>query len=99
MSPAMKPFEIFRTGRHTSSQGADLTFSDTDVAAIASGYDVALHHAPMVVGHPKQDDPAYGWINGLTLKGDRLVAQPADIDPAFAELVRDKKFRKVSAAF
>ncbi len=33
----MKPFEIFRTGNHTSSQGANLTFSDDDLTAIAAG--------------------------------------------------------------
>ena len=95
----MKPFEIFRTGRHTSSKGATLSFSDADLSAIAAGYDTALHHAPIVVGHPKQDAPAYGWIDGLSVSGDRLVARPADIDTAFADLLHEKKFRKVSAAF
>lgn len=95
----MKPFEIFRTGSHTSSQGNALTFSDADLAGIAAGYNPALHHAPIVVGHPKQDAPAYGWVDGLAVKGDRLVAKPADLDAAFSDLVREKKFRKVSAAF
>jgi len=95
----MKPFEIFRTGHHTSSQGASLSFSDSDLSAIAAGYDTGLHHAPIVVGHPKQDAPAYGWVDGIEVVGDRLVAKPAKVDAAFTELVRDGKFRKVSAAF
>lgn len=95
----MKPFEIFRTGRHTSSQGATLSFSDADLSAIAAAYDTNLHHAPIVVGHPKQDAPAYGWVDAIEVVGDRLVAKPANIDTAFSELVRDRKFRKVSAAF
>lgn len=95
----MKPFEIFRTGTHTSSQGAELTFSADDLTAIAAAYDAGVHHAPIVVGHPKQDLPAYGWIDALAVKGDRLVATPADVDASFSDLVRGKKFRKVSAAF
>ncbi len=95
----MKPFEIFKAGTHTSSQGESLAFSDDDLAAIASGYDASLHHAPMVVGHPKQDAPAYGWVDGIAVKDGRLVATPADLDTEFSELVKQGKFRKVSAAF
>lgn len=95
----MKPIEIFRSGTHTSSKGSAFTFSDADLAAIVAGYDPKLHHAPIVVGHPKQDAPAYGWVDGLAIKGDRLVALPADLDAAFSDLVKGKKFRKVSAAF
>lgn len=95
----MKPIEIFRSGTHTSSKGSAFTFSDADLAAIVAGYDPKLHHAPIVVGHPKQDAPAYGWVDGLAIKGDRLVALPADLDAAFSDLVKEKKFRKVSAAF
>jgi hypothetical protein len=95
----MKPFEIFKTGNHTSAQGETLSFSDDDLAVIASGYDATLHHAPMVVGHPKQDAPAYGWVDGIAVKDGRLVATPADLDTEFSELVKQGKFRKVSAAF
>ncbi len=95
----MKPFEIFKTGNHTSSQGEALAFSDADLSSIAENYDPAVHHAPIVVGHPKQDAPAYGWIDKLKIASGRLVAVPANLDTAFSELVRDGKFRKVSAAF
>lgn len=96
--PSMKPFEIFRSGNHTSSQGKALTFSEADLAAIASSYDPANHQAPIVVGHPKTNMPAFGWIKGLSVKGDRLVAEPDRLDPAFAEMVKGGKFLKVSAA-
>jgi hypothetical protein len=95
----MKPFEIFRTGTHTSSSGQTLAFAGADLEAIASGYDKSVHHAPIVVGHPKQDNPAYGWIEKLAIVNGRLLATAADVDPAFAELVKTKKFSKVSAAF
>lgn len=95
----MKPFEIFRPGTHVAMSGQSIAFADADLAAVAAGYDKALHHAPIVVGHPKQDAPAYGWVDALTVKDGRLVAKPAEIDTAFAELVREGKFKKVSASF
>lgn len=95
----MKPFEIFRTGNHTSSQGANLTFSDDDLAAIAAGYDPELSEAPIVVGHPKEDAPAYGWVKSLKVHDGRLVAEVAQVEPTFSEMVKGGRFKKRSAAF
>lgn len=97
--PGMKPFEIFRTGNHTSSQGATLAFAEMDLAVIAKGYDPSLHQAPIVVGHPKQDGPAYGWVKSLAVSGDRLVCVPEQVNPEFADLVKAGSYKKVSAAF
>lgn len=91
--------EIFRTGRHVAMSGEALAFADTDLAAIAAGYDPAKHEAPIVVGHPAHDAPAYGWISGVSADGGRLAATPSQVDPAFAELVKAGRFKKVSAAF
>lgn len=93
----MKPFEIFRTGTHTTAKGQTLTFAETDVADIAASYDPALHEAPIVVGHPKQDGPAYGWVKSLSVKDGRIVAEPDRLDAAFSEMVRGGRFSKVSA--
>ncbi len=95
---SMKPFEIFRTGRLTSSKGDEITFSAADMADVVSSYDPALHQAPLVVGHPKTNAPAFGWVKGLAVKGDRLVAEPERLDPTFSEMVKDGKFPKVSVA-
>ncbi|SIR42762.1 hypothetical protein SAMN05880590_1315 [Rhizobium sp. RU35A] len=95
----MKPFEIFRSGTHTDSRGRPFAFSDDDLAAIASSYDPALSHAPIVVGHPKQDDPAYGWVKSVAFRDGRLVVEPEDLESQFADLVRTGRFRQRSAAF
>ncbi|RJF94811.1 peptidase [Oleomonas cavernae] len=95
----MKPFQIFRAGTHTSNEGVTLEYAEGDLAVIADAYDPANHQAPICVGHPKTDAPAYGWIGGLAVDGDRLVATPTDIDPAFADLVKAKRFKTISAAF
>jgi hypothetical protein len=105
MVPAMpeqddfQPIEIFRAGTHTPMAGASISFAAEDLAAIAGSYDPALHHAPVVVGHPRTDAPAFGWIDGLSVEGDRLVARATRVDPGFVELVRAGRYAKVSASF
>lgn len=99
MPDAPKPIEIFAAGTHTSNGGATLTFSEDDLAATASAYDPALHEAPIVVGHPRHDGPAYGWVKSLSASNGRLTAVPHQVNPEFAELVRMGAFKKVSAAF
>lgn len=95
----MQPIEIFATGSHRSMNGLTLSFGDSDLAAVADNYDPSLHHAPIVVGHPTLDAPAYGWVDALAVRDGRLVATPADVDPAFADLVKVKRYAKVSASF
>lgn len=88
--------QVFRAGRHVDMAGRAVTFSDADVAALAESYDPALHEAPIVVGHPEVDAPAYGWVRALRLDGAILLAEPHQVDPAFAELVRAGRFKRVS---
>lgn len=91
--------EIFRAGRHTAMSGKTLSFSAADLAASAAAYDPAVHEAPIVVGHPATDGPAYGWVERLAVDQDRLQATPRQVDPAFAELVVAGRFKYVSASF
>lgn len=95
----MKSFEIFKAGRHTAMNGQTLEFGEGDVAASAGAYDPSIHEAPIVVGHPKSDDPAFGWIGGLSADGNRLVASPRQVNADFAEMVDRGTYKKVSASF
>jgi len=91
--------QIFRAGRHRAMSGVEIEFSADDLAASAAAYDPALHEAPLVVGHPTLDAPAYGWVGALSARDGSLEASPRQVDQAFAELVRGGKFKKVSPAF
>ena len=79
--------------------GAVLNFSEADLIASAAAYDPQLHEAPIVVGHPKHDAPAYGWVKTLSAQDGALFAEPEQIDPAFSELVTAGRFKKISASF
>jgi hypothetical protein len=94
----VKGLQIFRAGRHTASDGRVLDFTDAQLKDCAAAYDPALHEAPLVIGHPKGDAPAYGWVKQLAF-GETLDAVPHQVDAQFAELVNEGKFKKVSASF
>ena len=87
---------IFRAGTHTTAQGRKVKFTGGEVAEIASSYSPQKFHAPIVVGHPRLNDPAYGWVHSLSSSGIDLYADPEDVDPAFAQMMRDGRFRKIS---
>lgn len=92
--------EIFRPGRHIDDQGVAREFTAADLKAIAAGYDPALHEAPLTVGHPAHDRPAYGWVGAVQVMPDgRLAITPRDVEPQFAEMVAARRFPKRSAAF
>ncbi len=100
MTPTMpKPIQIFRPGRHQAMTGQSLEFSDSDIEATASAYDPALHEAPLVIGHPRHNAPAYGWVSALSVAGGALQAAPYQVDPAFAEMIREGRYKKISASF
>lgn len=91
--------EIFRAGRHTAMGGESVSFTEANLDEVVQSYDPARHEAPIVIGHPRADAPAYGWVRGLTRKGAALEASVDQVDPAFSELVRSGRFKKVSASF
>ncbi len=99
LAEGRKRIEIFKAGRHTDMNGRTIDFSAGDLIAAAAAYDPALHEAPVVVGHPHTDDPAYGWVAGLSSPDGNLFADLAEVDADFAEMVRAGRFKKISASF
>lgn len=94
-----KTLHIFKPGRQTAMNGLTLEFSESDLAASAAAYDPAKHEALIVIGHPKHDAPAYGWVKSLVTANDGLQAEPHQVDAAFAELVEAGRYKKISASF
>ena len=95
----MKPLHIFRAGRHTASCGATLTFDEHALQRAVDAYDPAVHEAPIVAGHPKDNSPAFGWIRGLSFADGHLHAEPHQVNPDFEQLVKAGSYKKISASF
>lgn len=89
-------FEIFKVGTHTSDMGITKDYSLDDLNFIAHSYDPKTHEAPIVVGHPKHDSPAMGWIDSIKVVGDRLFASAKQIIPEFVTAVKQGLFKKRS---
>lgn len=95
----MEPIHFFRAGKHTATNGTQVAFSEAQLAGIAAAYDPKRHEAPIVVGHPKNDAPAYGWVEKIIARPDGLYAVPRQVSPEFADLVRQGAYKKVSGSF
>lgn len=95
----MNPIEIFRAGVHTSMEGEKQTITREMLQACANAYDPTKHEAPLVIGHPATDAPAYGWVKALRVEGDSLIAEPGELELSFADAVKEGRYKKISAAF
>ncbi|TXH98140.1 MAG: peptidase [Rheinheimera sp.] len=98
-SPEPKLLEIFRTGQQTDVTGRTWNFTEADMQAAVAAYDPTLFAAPLVVGHPTLNDPAYGWVNKLDIKDGLITAEPKDVEAQFAALVNEGRFPKMSASW
>jgi len=84
--------EIFAAGTHVDSAGNRRTWTTGDLDAIVANHS-ATTPAPIVIGHPTNDAPAYGWTGGgLSRVADRLYARFTDVEPTFAQLVEAKRY-------
>jgi hypothetical protein len=91
-----KWIEVFRTGSHTDMNGNVREWSEEDLDQIVEKYNTGEHEAPLVIGHPEINAPAYGWVKQLRRSGEILEALTDNVDPAFEEAVRSGKFKKRS---
>ncbi|OOF49983.1 peptidase [Rodentibacter genomosp. 1] len=95
----MKLIEIFKTGKRPDASGQMIEIKLQDLIQAVTAYNPELHEAPAVIGHPKDNAPAYAWVKRLNVEGDTLKAELTQIDPNFAEMVEAGRFKKVSASF
>lgn len=92
--------EVFKAGTHTDASGStrDWTTDDIDlmVALYNNQSEDSKHEAPVVIGHPEDDSPAYGWVEELKRDGDVLLAKLKDLAPEFVEWVQKGLYKKRS---
>ena len=92
-------FEIFKTGTHTSDKDVTKDYTLDDLNFIASSYNPEEDEAPIVIGHPIDNSPAYGWISSLEVTEDgKLVADAPDdkIQPDFFTALKSGTYKKRS---
>jgi len=92
-------FEIFKTGTHTSDKGIQKEYSLDDLNFIAQSYNPTEDEAPIVIGHPIDNSPAYGWVSSLEVTEDgKLVADAHDekLHPDFLSAIQEGRYKKRS---
>jgi hypothetical protein len=94
--------EVFRTGEQTDANGNTKNWTETDLDMIVAKYNNqnpdGRHDAPVVIGHPVNNSPAYAWVQELKRAGNTLFAKFTQIEPQFEDLIKEGRFKKVSIA-
>ena len=83
--------EIFEAGEYPQGK-----YTEKDLDEVVSTYDPSFHEAPAVIGHPKTTAPAYAWVKELKREGTKLLAWFRQVNPEFAEWVRQGLWKKRS---
>ncbi len=94
-----KWIEIFRTGEHADSAGNEFDIDAAFIERVVANFKPEIHEPPAVIGHPKTNTPAYGWVCGLRRNNDLLEALFCNNEAAFEEMVQAGRFKKRSPAF
>ena len=94
--------EIFRGGKQVDSAGNEHD-GDQLVDQAVSSFKASEHEPPLVIGHPAENGPAYGWVKELRAELQNgakiLLAKFGEVVPEFEELVRAGRYKKRSASF
>ncbi|MDR7537437.1 MAG: hypothetical protein QN183_13860 [Armatimonadota bacterium] len=89
----IRDWVVFRAGTWNGD-----TYTVDDLRAMADAFTRVGFTPPLKLGHV--DDPgapAVGWVVGLRVDGDRLLADVADVDPQVCQALREHKYGPASA--
>ena len=90
-------FDVFRCGTHLDHSGKWRTFSEADIDKAIANYQ--SDSAPIVVGHPTLNAPAFGWIQQFRRQGPTLQARCSRVADEFADLVKRGLYKNRSISF
>jgi len=81
--------DAFKSGKHTDSAGNTREWTPEDLQKIATTYNETKDRkAPVVLGHPTSDAPAYGWVDSVRVVGDKLQAKLTELNDGFVEALK-----------
>ncbi len=87
--------EIFRAGDY----GDKGVWTREDLDKAIANFSAGEWTPPAVFGHPKEDDPAQGWVAALRRAGDTLLARFTQVSDELESSVKNGRFPNRSAAF
>ena len=91
--------EVFKAGAQTDSKGRKKTYSREYIdQRIIGTFDSKRRRVPSVIGHPKMNHPAYGWVSALRRVGDVLEAKFAKMPKEMWKAIKSGHFPERSIA-
>jgi hypothetical protein len=87
---------IFKAGTHISASGKSRTWSHADLDRVVTSYDPAKREAPLVLGHPKTNAPAFGWVEKVRRAGDYLEASFKQVPDQLKQAVKAGAYKHKS---
>ncbi|RKZ64551.1 MAG: hypothetical protein DRQ99_15305 [Candidatus Parabeggiatoa sp. nov. 3] len=85
--------DIFKTGLQTSSSGDKEQWTEEKLDEIISNFgQLDQNEVPVVIGHPKMDSPAYGWVDKIRRVKNKLQVKFRDLVPEFITGVKEKRW-------
>ena len=90
--------KVLRTGSFTDRHGVPVIITTDRIDNIVKKYNPELSETPLVIGHPKNDDPAFGWVDSFKRAGEFLLAKPKQVVQEFSEAVNAGRYKYVSCA-
>lgn len=83
---------------HILKVDPDVGITTEHIRGLAESYEKSGVRAPVVIGHPKDNSPAWGWV--LSCRGDDTdLYCDITVSPEFYELMEQGRFRERSVAF
>lgn len=92
-----KMIPILKVGRYKDSSGRSYDITPSMLKELAETY--KPNTAPLVKGHPNNDEPALGWVDRVKADGDTLFASFSQVAESFKNEVAEGLFKNVSASF
>jgi len=94
--------EIFKGGKQIDNAGRAHD-GDALIETAVATFNPSYHEPPAVIGHPKENAPAYAWVGGVKKVArdgvNVLLAKFKDVVPEFEDMVKRGLFKKRSAGF
>lgn len=91
-------FAIFKSGTHISANGVKMTWGENELNEIARNYNKAIFTAPLVLGHPEHNAPAYGEVNKMFVQDGVLFAE-SRVNEQLEQHILSGEYNHISASF
>ncbi len=92
--------KAFKSGTHTDSEGQSHKWDISDIKMIAQQYNKKVsennperHVAPVVIGHPDDKAPAWGYIEKAKAIDGKLWLKLNDLQPEFTDAVNKGMYK------